>query len=106
MTDSIEVVYRFPAGIDGEKHARVIAIGQTAGSWSDTVKGRFAHRTDALADHLGQVVEVTAGDDGSQATIRFPRANVEGDIASLLTLARGNRMVACEPLSPAATFTT
>ena len=87
-------MYRFPSGIDGEKHARVIAIGQTAGSWSDTVKSRFAHRADALAGHLGQVVNVAAGDNGSQATIRFPRANVEGDIASLLTMIFGKYSMA------------
>jgi 2,3-diketo-5-methylthiopentyl-1-phosphate enolase len=88
---SIEVDYRFPAGVDAEKQAQVIAIGQTVGSWSE----EFAHREASFQSHLAQVVAVAHQDDGtSQATVQFPLANVEGDIASLLTMIFGKYSMA------------
>jgi 2,3-diketo-5-methylthiopentyl-1-phosphate enolase len=88
---SIEVDYRFPAGVDAEKQAKVIAIGQTVGSWSE----EFAHREASFHSHLAQVVAVEPQADGtSQATVRFPLANVEGDIASLLTMIFGKYSMA------------
>lgn len=88
---SIEVDYRFPAGIDAEKQAKVIAIGQTVGSWSE----EFAHREASFQSHLAEVVTVESLDDGTnQATVRFPLANVEGDIASLLTMIFGKYSMA------------
>jgi 2,3-diketo-5-methylthiopentyl-1-phosphate enolase len=88
---SIEVDYRFPAGVDAEKQAKVIAIGQTVGSWSE----EFAHREASFQSHLAQVVAVELQDDGtSQATVQFPLANVEGDIASLLTMIFGKYSMA------------
>lgn len=90
-TDFIEVDYRFPAGIDAAKQAKVIAIGQTVGSWDD----RFAHREAAFRDRLGQVIEVQTQPEGqSLATVRFPVANTEGDIASLLTMIFGKYSMA------------
>lgn len=88
---TIEVDYRFPPGIDAEKQAKVIAIGQTAGTWD----ARFAHREEALRSHLGEVVKgVTQPDGSSIVTIRFPEANVENDVSSLLTMIFGKYSMA------------
>lgn len=87
----IEVDYVFPPGVDVEKHAKIIAVGQTAGSWSE----RFAHREDQLRSHLGEVVQTRQLESGqSLATIRFPEVNVEGDVGSLLTMIFGKYSMA------------
>lgn len=91
MTNTIEVDYRFPAGTDAGKQAKTIAVGQTVGTWD----ARFAHREAAFRDRLGKVVSINTQSDGSSvATIVFPRANVEGDIASLLTMIFGKYSMA------------
>lgn len=83
---TIEVDYRFPPGVDAEKQAKIIAVGQTAGTWD----ARFSHREEMLRSHLAQVVQGRTEPDGySLATIRFPEANVENDISSLLTMIFG-----------------
>ncbi len=88
---TIEVDYRFPAGTDPAKQAQVIAVGQTVGSWDD----RWAMREDSFRDRLGQVIGIDPQADGSNiATIGFPEANVEGDIASLLTMIFGKYSMA------------
>jgi 2,3-diketo-5-methylthiopentyl-1-phosphate enolase len=88
---SIEVDYHFPPKVDAEKQAQVIAVGQTVGSWSED----FAHREASFQSHLAKVVKVVHQEDGtSQATIQFPLANVEGDIASLLTMIFGKYSMA------------
>lgn len=88
----IEVDYRFPPGVDAEKQAKVIAVGQTAGTWD----ARFAHREAALREHLGEVIGVkTEASTGySIATVRFPLTNVENDISSLLTMIFGKYSMA------------
>jgi 2,3-diketo-5-methylthiopentyl-1-phosphate enolase len=86
MAAVIEVDYRFPAGVDARKQAQVIAVGQTAGSWD----ARFSHAEPSLRAHLAEVVKV----DAQVATVRFPAANVEGDIASLLTMIFGKYSMA------------
>lgn len=87
----IEVTYRFPARVDAAKQAQVIAVGQTAGSWG----ARFAHREARLRAHLGQVLEVRLGDgDRALARIGYPEQNVEGDIATLLTMIFGKYSLA------------
>jgi 2,3-diketo-5-methylthiopentyl-1-phosphate enolase len=83
---AIEVDYRFPPGTDAAKQAKVIAIGQTVGSWDD----RWTSRENAFQDRLGQVVRV----EENTATISFPEQNVEGDIASLLTMIFGKYSMA------------
>jgi 2,3-diketo-5-methylthiopentyl-1-phosphate enolase len=88
---TIEVDYRFPAGVDPAKQAQVIAVGQTVGSWDD----RWVDRTLAFQSRLGQVgAIVNHSDGGSSATIAFPAINVEGDIASLLTMIFGKYSMA------------
>ena len=88
---TIEVDYRFPPGVDAEKQAKVIAVGQTVGTWD----ARFAHREEMLRSHLGEVVSGIIQPDGSSiATIRFPEANVENDISSLLTMIFGKYSMA------------
>ena len=83
---TIQVDYRFPPGINAEKQAKVIAIGQTVGSWDD----RFSHREDSFQRYLAQVISVVVHDSGhSTATIEFPIGNTEGDIGSLLTMIFG-----------------
>ncbi|MEK8088795.1 RuBisCO large subunit C-terminal-like domain-containing protein [Thermithiobacillus plumbiphilus] len=86
MNDQIEVSYRFPPGVDAGRQARVIAVGQTAGSWD----ARFQHREAQLREHLAEVLSVEPLSDGSHAAkVAFPRANVSGDIGSLLTMIFG-----------------
>jgi 2,3-diketo-5-methylthiopentyl-1-phosphate enolase len=88
---TIEVDYRFSAGTDPEKQAKVIAVGQTVGSWDD----RWADREASFRDRLGQVIGIEPQADGANiATIGFPEANVEGDIASLLTMIFGKYSMA------------
>ncbi len=88
---TIEVDYRFPAGVDAEKQAKIIAVGQTVGTWD----ARFEHQQEALNSHLAEVVKIQAESDGyTIATIRFPEANVENDIASLLTMIFGKYSMA------------
>lgn len=89
--DRIEVHYRFAQGVDAAKHAQVIAVGQTAGTWD----ARFAHRESYFERHLGRVIDVTDADEGrSIATISFPVDNTEGDIATLLTMIFGKYSMA------------
>jgi 2,3-diketo-5-methylthiopentyl-1-phosphate enolase len=87
----IEVDYRFPIGVDAHKQANLIAVGQTVGSWSE----EFAHREASFQEHLAEVVTVVSLADGSSlTTVRFPLMNVEGDIASLLTMIFGKYSMA------------
>jgi 2,3-diketo-5-methylthiopentyl-1-phosphate enolase len=87
----IEVDYRFPAGVDPERQAKMIAVGQTAGTWD----ARFTHREDQLRSHLAEVVEIQPQREGAHlATIRFPESNVENDIPSLLTMIFGKYSLA------------
>ncbi len=88
---TIEVDYRFPPGVDAEKQAKIIAVGQTAGTWD----ARFSHREESLKSHLALVASVRSESTGySIATIRFPEANVENDIPSLLTMIFGKYSMA------------
>ncbi|MEC4985282.1 MAG: RuBisCO large subunit C-terminal-like domain-containing protein [Oscillatoria sp. PMC 1068.18] len=88
---TIEIDYRFPPEIDAAKHAQIIAVGQTAGTWD----ARFAHREKSLQAHLAEVVNIETDDQGySIATIRFPEINVENDIPSLLTAIFGKYSMA------------
>jgi 2,3-diketo-5-methylthiopentyl-1-phosphate enolase len=89
---SIEIEYRFPAGVDAAKQAKIIALGQTVGTWDAS----FAHRESSFLAHSAEVVDVqtSALDGSSLATVRFPVANVEGDIASLLTMIFGKYSMA------------
>jgi 2,3-diketo-5-methylthiopentyl-1-phosphate enolase len=83
---AIEVDYRFPPSVDAERQAKIIAVGQTVGTWD----ARFAHREGFLRSHLADVLSVETEPTGySVATIRFPLANVENDIPSLLTMIFG-----------------
>jgi len=88
---TIEVDYRFPPGVDAQRQAKVIAVGQTVGTWD----ARFSHREEVLKSHLAQVVSGRTEPDGySLATIRFPEANVENDIPTLLTMIFGKYSMA------------
>ncbi|MGL5875739.1 MAG: RuBisCO large subunit C-terminal-like domain-containing protein [Xenococcaceae cyanobacterium] len=88
---TIEIDYRFPPQIDAERQAKVIAVGQTAGTWD----ARFAHRETELTKHLAQVINIQKDDRGySIATIRFPEINLENDIPSLLTAIFGKYSMA------------
>ncbi len=89
---SIEIEYRFPPGVDAAKQAKIIALGQTVGTWDAS----FSHREASFLAHSAEVVAVQTSDlDGSAlATVRFPVANVEGDIASLLTMIFGKYSMA------------
>ncbi|MFN6215526.1 MAG: 2,3-diketo-5-methylthiopentyl-1-phosphate enolase, partial [Microcystis sp.] len=88
---TIIVDYRFPPAINAEKQAKTIAIGQTAGTWSE----RHSHRQEQLQQHLAEVVGIREEADGYKvARVRFPQINVENDIASLLTMIFGKYSMA------------
>lgn len=88
---SIEVDYRFPPGVDAAHQGKIIAIGQTAGTWN----ARYAHRESQFQKHLGEVINIKQEDNGySIATVKFPRENVENDVASLLTMIFGKYSMA------------
>jgi 2,3-diketo-5-methylthiopentyl-1-phosphate enolase len=88
---TLEVDYRFPPGINAEKQASVIAVGQTVGTWD----ARFAHREAAFRDRLATVTAVRPDEQGyALATVRFPVGNTEGDIGSLLTMIFGKYSMA------------
>jgi 2,3-diketo-5-methylthiopentyl-1-phosphate enolase len=88
---TIEIDYRFPPQVDAQRQAKVIAVGQTAGTWD----ARFTHREAQLKKHLGEVVEVgTDGQGYSTARIAFPEINVENDLGSLLTMIFGKYSMA------------
>jgi 2,3-diketo-5-methylthiopentyl-1-phosphate enolase len=83
---TIEVDYLFPAGVDAVKQAKIIAVGQTAGTWNE----RFAVREESLRSHLAKVSNIRTESTGeSIATVSFPISNVENDIPSLLTMIFG-----------------
>ncbi len=82
----INVSYRFPAGVNADKQAQIIAVGQTVGSWG----AQFAHREAQLKAHLAVVLDVTRqADNTSVARIGFPRGNTEDDIGTLLAMIFG-----------------
>ena len=88
---TIEVDYRFPPDVDAQQQAKIIAVGQTAGTWD----ARFSHREEILRSHLGKVVQGLIETDGSSTvTICFPEVNVENDIPSLLTMIFGKYSMA------------
>jgi 2,3-diketo-5-methylthiopentyl-1-phosphate enolase len=70
--------------------AQMIAVGQTVGTWD----AKFAHREASLRSHLGEVLHLETEDNGTVATIQFPLANVEDDVASLLTMIFGKYSMA------------
>jgi len=88
---SIEVDYLFPAGTDAQKQAEMIAIGQTAGTWT----AKYAHKEESIRQYLGEVVSIDYLESGSIVSrIRFPEHNVENDISSLLTMIFGKYSMA------------
>ncbi|NER33751.1 MAG: 2,3-diketo-5-methylthiopentyl-1-phosphate enolase [Oscillatoria sp. SIO1A7] len=88
---AIEVDYRFPPGVDPQKQAKIIAIGQTAGTWDS----RYAHWEESFQKHLAKVISGKVETTGeSVATISFPEENVENDIPSLLTAIFGKYSMA------------
>ncbi|WP_367997159.1 hypothetical protein [Planktothrix pseudagardhii] len=73
------------------RQAKVIAIGQTAGTWDE----RFSHQEDNLRSHLAQVINVKTDEQGYNiATVSFPEINVKNDISSLLTMIFGKYSMA------------
>ncbi len=91
MSAYIEVDYQFPAGVDAQRQAQAIAIGQTAGSWD----ARFQHREEQLRGHLAEVLALRDLPEGRYlATIRFPAENVDGRMGSLLTMIFGKYSLA------------
>lgn len=88
---AIAVEYRFPQGVDAAKQAKIIAVGQTAGTWN----ARFSQREDRLRSHLAEVISIRTEPTGeSYAKICFPESNVENDIPSLLTMIFGKYSMA------------
>jgi 2,3-diketo-5-methylthiopentyl-1-phosphate enolase len=87
----IEVDYLFPVGSEAQKQAEMIALGQTAGTWS----AKYDHKEDSFRQHLAEVLELQQLENGSTvARIQFPLGNVENDIPSLLTMIFGKYSMA------------
>ncbi len=87
----IRVTYRFPAGTDLEKMARMVAIGQSAGTWSP----KFESRKDHLSGHLAEVVALFPSDNGGGlATIDYPVSNCPDSTGALLTAIMGKYSMA------------
>lgn len=87
----LEIDYQFPPEIDPNRQAKIIAIGQTAGTWD----ARFSHRETTLKSHLAEVGNIRTETTGHHiATIHFPLANIENDIPSLLTMIFGKYSMA------------
>ncbi len=87
---AILATYRFPSGVNAQKQAEIIAIGQTLGSTG----AHFAGREAALAACRGDVLSVAVNEHESFATVRFPAANTERDIGTLLTMVFGKYSLA------------
>lgn len=86
MPQAIRVTYRFPHGADAAKQGLKLALGQSAGTWD----AAWEHRAGRFRTHLAEVEETGQAADGAPtATVRFPLANTEGDIATLLTMIFG-----------------
>lgn len=77
QSDYVIATYRFPKGVDAEKQAKTIAIGQTAGSWD----ARFQHMSEAFEKHMGKVAEISQDHGTFLAKIAFPLIDFERDIA-------------------------
>jgi len=91
MSDTVIVTYRFPKGVDAHKQAKIIAIGQTAGTWN----ANWENVREAFEKHMAHVREVrTLNDGSSEAVIEFPDIDFEGDIAGLLTIIFGKYSLA------------
>ena len=89
--NDIKVTYRFPKGVNAEKQAQIIAIGQTAGTWSE----EWDKLSSIFKQHMGRVASVTQNADFSfHAEVMFPRANFEGDIGGLLAIIFGKYSMA------------
>ncbi|MCT7948720.1 RuBisCO large subunit C-terminal-like domain-containing protein [Ancylothrix sp. C2] len=87
----LEVDYQFTPEIDPNRQAKIIAIGQTAGTWDTS----FSHRETTLKSHLAEVGNIRTEATGHHiATIHFPLANIENDIPSLLTMIFGKYSMA------------
>jgi 2,3-diketo-5-methylthiopentyl-1-phosphate enolase len=88
---TLEITYRFPPETDAQRQAKIIAIGQTAGTWD----ARFSHRESSFKKHLGEVLEMSDDEQGYHlARIAFPEINVENDLGSLLTMIFGKYSMA------------
>ena len=87
----IEVDYLFPKQADVQKQAQMVAVGQTAGTWSQ----KYVHKEADFQQYLGKVLATDQLPNGShQAKIGFPLDNVENDIPSLLTMIFGKYSMA------------
>ena len=84
----IRVLYEFPAGVDPEKQGRMLAIGQTVGSFSPHQAPRFEPWT-------GVLEETSRTPEGrGRARVVYPSSNVSGDIGSLLVMILGKYSLA------------
>ncbi|AFS54280.1 2,3-diketo-5-methylthiopentyl-1-phosphate enolase [Leptospirillum ferriphilum] len=83
--EEIVVTYRFGPGADPAKEARIIAVGQTAGTWDE----RWSSRSADLGRHLGKVQDVRSVEGGFEADVAFPALNVPDGVGALLTMIYG-----------------
>ncbi len=84
----IRVLYGFPPGVNPEKQGRMLAIGQTVGSFRPDEARRFESWTGVLEE-----ASVDANGRG-RALVAYPSANVSGDIGSLLVMILGKYSLA------------
>ncbi|EQD24611.1 MAG: hypothetical protein D084_Lepto4C00403G0003 [Leptospirillum sp. Group IV 'UBA BS'] len=84
----IRVLYEFPAGVDPEKQGRMLAVGQTTGSFRPDEASRFESFTGILEDTS------RTPEGRGRAHVAFPSSNVSGDIGSLLVMILGKYSLA------------
>ena len=84
----IRVLYEFPAGVDPEKQGRMLAVGQTTGSFRPDEASRFESFTGILEDTS------RTPEGRGRARVAFPSSNVSGDIGSLLVMILGKYSLA------------
>lgn len=86
--EMIRVLYDFPPGVDPEKQGRMLAIGQTVGSFRPDQAVRFESWTGVLEEAF------VAPDGRGRAKVAYPASNVSGDIGSLLVMILGKYSLA------------
>ncbi|MDA8059040.1 MAG: RuBisCO large subunit C-terminal-like domain-containing protein [Nitrospiraceae bacterium] len=87
----IRVTYRFPAGTDLAKLARMVAVGQSAGTWSP----KYEDRKDRLSGHMAEIIDLVPHESGGGlAVIDYPVSNCPDSTGSLLTAIMGKYSMA------------
>jgi 2,3-diketo-5-methylthiopentyl-1-phosphate enolase len=85
LTSFIEATYEVLSEPDLERRAQSVAVGMTVGSWIDVPQIRQPH----LRAYLGEVAAVEQHGAAGRFTIRYPVANVQPNVSTLMTVVFG-----------------